>query len=158
MGARHRSARSWGRRLITVSALATAITPWIADWNRRHTFGPGYGPHARWHGTAEVVSATGEGLLMLWLVRGDPNDQGWRSTTAAALPIIRWGAFNVVLPVPGTSPYDDPGRPVRIAGVPAAVAAQNSIAALALIGWCLTRYGSADRPRPRRCLQRSRPK
>jgi hypothetical protein len=127
-----------GRGLVTAAALAQAVLPWVADWNRRHTFGPGYGAHARWHGAAEVVSATGDSALVLWLLWGRENDQTWRLPAAATVPVIRWGAFNIVLPLSTTSPHVDPRRPVRLVGLPPALLAQNAIAGLSLLG--LWRY------------------
>ena len=131
--------RDLPRLLITAAALMQAVAPWAADWNRRHTFGPGYGAHARWHGAAEVVAATGDAALMLWLLWGRNSDRDWPIQTAALLPTIRWGAFNVVLAVPSTSPHDDPSRPMRFAGLPAALVAQNTIAGTALLGLWLHR-------------------
>ncbi|MBT2416355.1 hypothetical protein J7F01_18615 [Streptomyces sp. ISL-22] len=93
---------TWGRTLLRASAVATALAPWAADWNRGHTFGPGYGPHARWHGTAEVVASTGDGLLMLWLLAdGSDGQDKLRTTVATLLPLLRYGAFNLALAVPG---------------------------------------------------------
>jgi hypothetical protein len=117
-----------------------AVAPWAADWNRRHTFGPGYGPHARWHGTAEVVASTGDALLMLWLLgRGADRDRDLRTGVAAMLPLLRYGAFNLTLAVPGTSPYEEGHPPVCVLGLPAAVVAQNAIVGLAVTGWWLER-------------------
>src|SRR5690606_16928105 len=131
-----------GLRLIAGSVLASATLPWLADWNRRHTFGPEYGPHARWHGTSEVVSATTEGLVALWLLRnrqsGAPSSE--RLITAAALlPIARWAPFNLTLLIPGTSPYDQHHIPQRILGMPAALLSQDLIAAAAALGLILRR-------------------
>lgn len=137
----------WGRRLITGSVVASATLPWAADWNRRHTFGPEYGPHARWHGASEVVSATTEGLLALWLLRRRSAPSSDRLVTAAALlPIARWAPFNLTLLVPGTSPYDQHRVPQRILGMPAALLSQDLIAVAAAIGLLLERTGRRSLP------------
>lgn len=138
-----RDLRRWGRRLIAGSAVASATLPWLADWNRRHTFGPEYGPHARWHGTSEVLSATLDGLIALWLLRnGERDPVSERTVTAAALlPIARWAPFNLTLLLPGTSPYDQHRLPQRVMGVPAALLAQDLIAATAATGLLLHRRG-----------------
>lgn len=143
--------RRWGGRLIAGSALASATLPWLADWNHSHTFGPEYGPHARWHGTSEVVGATLEGLTALWLLRagdrGRPRDE--RLVTAAALlPITRWLPFNLTLLVPGTSPYDEHRIPQRVAGLPAALVSQDLIAAAAAAGLVLRSLGRRGAGRP----------
>ena len=140
--------RRWGRRLIAASAVASATLPWLADWNRRHTFGPEYGPHARWHGASEVVSATLDGLIALWLLREGERDHpgAQRTVTAAALlPIARWAPFNLTLLLPGTSPYDQHRLPQRVLGVPAALLSQDLIAATAATGLLLHRRGHRRR-------------
>lgn len=128
------------------SAVGMLIGPWLADWNRHHTFGPGYGPHARWHGTAEVIGASGDGLLMLWLLtRRSRSDQRLATTVAALLPLLRYGPFNLTLAVPGTSPYEEGRRPVRLLGLPVSSLTQNLIIALALAGLWLRSAPEADR-------------
>ncbi|HEX5595675.1 MAG TPA: hypothetical protein VFX61_06590 [Micromonosporaceae bacterium] len=134
----------WGRYLMIGSALALTLAPWLADWNRRHTFGPGYGPHARWHGTAEVVGASGDGLLMLWLLtRGTRRDRRLATTMAALLPLLRYGPFSLTLAVPGTSPYEEGGPPLRLLGLPLSLLSQHTLIAAALTGYWLERR--ADR-------------
>ncbi|MEU4680355.1 hypothetical protein [Micromonospora sp. NPDC023737] len=128
----------WGRYLLTTSAAAMTVVPWLADWNRRHTFGPGYGPHARWHGTAEVIGASCSGLVMLWLlVRGARGDRRLATGVAALLPLLRYGAFNLTLAVPGTSPYEEGRPPIRLLGLPASLLTQDALIALALAGYWL---------------------
>jgi hypothetical protein len=130
----------WGRYLLLASGAAMTLVPWIADWNRRHTFGPGYGPHARWHGTAEVVGASWSGLMMLWLLARDgQRERGLATGVAALLPLLRYGAFNVTLAVPGTSPYEEGGPPLRLLGLPASLVTQDALIALALGGYWLER-------------------
>ncbi|MGK5740269.1 hypothetical protein [Micromonospora sp. URMC 103] len=130
----------WGRRLLVASAAAMTLVPWLADWNRRHTFGPGYGPHARWHGTAEVIGASGSGVVMLWLLtRGVREDRRLATWVAATLPLLRYGPFNLTLAVPGTSPYEEGGPPIRLLGLPASLLTQDALIALALGGYVLER-------------------
>lgn len=136
----------WGRKLLFVSATAMAAGPWAADWNRRHTFGPGYGPHARWHGTTEVVSASCEALLMLWLLtRTSRHEHRLATTVAALLPMLRYGPSNLTLAVPGTSPYEEGAPPIRLLGLPASVLAQDATIAFALAGYWLERRADASR-------------
>jgi hypothetical protein len=136
----------WGRTLLRASAVATALAPWVADWNHGHTFGPGYGPHARWHGTAEVVASTGEGLLMLWLLADRSERRDVRVPVATLLPLLRYGAFDITLAVPGTSPYEEGRPPLRFLGLPAALVAQHAIAGLALAGWWLKHRARRRQP------------
>ncbi|MEU5565430.1 hypothetical protein [Micromonospora musae] len=124
------------------------VVPWLADWNRRHTFGPGYGPHARWHGTSEVVGVSCSGLVMLWLIiRGVRRDRRMATAVAALLPLLRYGPFNATLVIPGTSPDEEGGPPIRLLGPPASLLTQDALIALALGGYWLER-----RAEPRRVL------
>ncbi len=121
--------------------------PLASRWNGSHTFGPEYGPHARWHGTSEVLGATAEGVLALWLVRAarDEHRPDDRLLIAAALlPIARWAPFNLALLVPGTCPHDQHRIPQRVLGMPAALLSQDLIAATAAAGLLLRRL--ARRP------------
>ncbi|MFI6265375.1 hypothetical protein [Micromonospora sp. NPDC051006] len=131
----------WGRYLLLCSAAGMTVAPWLADWNRRHTFGPGYGPHARWHGTAEVVGVSASGLVMLWLLtRAVRHDRRLATGMAALLPLLRYGAFNLTLAVPGTSPDEEGGPPIRLLGLPASLVTQDALIALALGGYLLERH------------------
>ncbi|SDZ16375.1 hypothetical protein SAMN05444365_106102 [Micromonospora pattaloongensis] len=137
-----------GRRLLIASALAMTFGQGAADWNRSHTFGPGYGPHARWHGVNEVVSAALDGGLMLWLLtRTGPRERRLATTVAALLPVVRYGPSNVTLAVPGASPYAEGARRTRLLGLPAALVAQDTVIALAAAGYWLQRRSGALRRR-----------
>lgn len=132
----------WGRYLLVASAAAMALGQWAADWNRGHTFGPGYGPHARWHGTTEVVSASLHALLMLWLLtRTSDHERPLATKVAALVPLFRYGPSNLTLAVPGTSPYQEGRPPIRLLGLPASLVAQDTVVALALCGYWLQRRG-----------------
>ncbi|WP_091343044.1 hypothetical protein [Micromonospora rhizosphaerae] len=129
-----------GRYLLLASAAAMALGHWAADWNRGHTFGPGYGPHARWHGTTEVVSATLDALLMLALLTRTSGAERRLATTVAALvPLLRYGPSNLTLAVAGTSPYAEGRPPIRLLGLPASLVAQDTVIGLALCGYWLER-------------------
>lgn len=109
---RERRLAQWGWWLISGSAVASATRPWLADWNRSHTFGPEYGSHPRWHGTSEVLGATPEGLLALGLLRtGHPGRRpDERLVTAVGLlPIARWAPFSLTLVVPEPFPTTSTG-------------------------------------------------
>ena len=127
-----------GRALVGLSGIGLAVAPWLADMNRRHTFGPGWGPHARLHGTAGVLSSTGEGALVTALAfRGDVP-----LGVAAALPALHWFPFNIAAAVPGTSVDEVNVRVPRVAGrFPVNLVAQNVLGLLAVAGWGLHRWG-----------------
>ncbi|HWG95284.1 MAG TPA: hypothetical protein VNU66_13805 [Mycobacteriales bacterium] len=93
------------------------------------------------------MGASLEGLLALWLLRerGPGGPASERLVTAAALlPITRWAPFNLTLLVPGTSPFDEHAVPQRVLGLPAALLAQDAIAAVAAAGLVLRRLSSRD--------------
>jgi hypothetical protein len=150
-GTRRRAA---GRVLVGVSGIGLAVAPWLSDMNRHHTFGPGWGPHARLHGTAGVLTSTGEGALVTALAfrRESPL------AVAAAVPALHWFTFNLAALVPGTS-IDEVDRPVpRLAGrFPVSLVAQNVLGLLALAGWGLHHWGEAPLRRDRRAWRAMSP-
>jgi hypothetical protein len=133
-----RRRRIAGRALVGFSGVALAAAPWIVDMNRHHTFGPGWGPHARLHGTAGVLTSTGEGALVTALTVRDESLLG----IAAALPAMHWFTFNLAALVPSTS-VDEVNRDVpRLAGrFPVNLVAQNVLGLIAVAGWSLHRWG-----------------
>lgn len=124
---------------MAASGVALSVVPWLVDVNRHHTFGPGWGPHARLHGTAGVLTSTGEGALVTALALRPGQSLG----VAAALPALHWFTFNLAALVPTTS-VDEVDHPVpRLAGrFPVNLVAQNVLGLAAVAGWCLHRWGT----------------
>lgn len=141
VGARRRAI---GRGLVGFSGVALAVVPWLVDMNRHHTFGPGWGPHARLHGTAGALTSTGEGALVTALACRPDVPLG----VAAALPALHWFPFNLAVLVPGTSVDEVEYRVPRLAGrFPVNVVAQNVLGLLSVAGWALHRWGQRSAKR-----------
>ena len=52
---------------------------------------------------------------------------------------LRYGPSNLTLALPGTSPYEEGGRPMRLLGLPASLLAQDATVGLAVAGYVLER-------------------
>lgn len=58
-----------GRMLLSVVALFTAISPYLADWNATHIYNPLWPPHAKFHNAqtmAMAVLLSGSALFFIW--------------------------------------------------------------------------------------------
>ena len=57
-----------GRVILTVIAVGTIVSPYIADWNATHIYNPLWPPHAKFHNAQTMILSTLLGLTSLWLV------------------------------------------------------------------------------------------
>lgn len=76
------------RILITLVAVATAIGPMIADFNKTHATNPLWTPHARFHVVWQVLTQAGVAafiLYILWVAQFDGH------VLLAALINFNWG-------------------------------------------------------------------
>ncbi len=58
-----------GKILLSVIAIATMVSPYIADWNPTHIYNPLWPPHAKFHNAQTMTIAVllgASGLLFLW--------------------------------------------------------------------------------------------
>jgi hypothetical protein len=66
-----------GRVILTVIAVGTIVSPYIADWNATHIYNPLWPPHAKFHNAQTMVMGVMlgiSGLFFLWRRRGDGAD------------------------------------------------------------------------------------
>src|SRR4051812_19649895 len=90
-----------GRKALRALALTTAISGFVADWNRTHLFNPTWPPHARFHDAMTIALGTGLGSTALYLLR----DRADRREVAvgAALPVLFWASMGAAFAFPGTA-------------------------------------------------------
>lgn len=98
------------RIILTVVALATSISPYIADWSDTHVFNPLWKPHAKFHNGQTMSMGLCLGLLVAYYTwRSPPKTRGFDSQrdhafkmdslwTAAVIGSLYWvTAFSGIL-------------------------------------------------------------
>ena len=102
---------SWsiGKLLISLVALFTAVSPYLADWNETHIYNPLWLPHAKFHNAQTMVLGALLGLLSLyclWLKREISERQ--KLNEGAVLASLYWIAQLPAAFFPGVA-LSDPG-------------------------------------------------
>ncbi len=104
-----KSRQTIGRLLITLVAVFTAVSPYLADWNVTHIYNPTWTPHAKFHNAQTMVLGTILGFLSiycLWFRTGITPKQ--KLNEATALASLYWLAQLPATLFPGTA-LTDPG-------------------------------------------------
>ncbi len=100
---------SIGKLLISLVAIFTAVSPYLADWNETHIYNPLWLPHAKFHNAQTMVLGAFLGLLAiycLWLRRAVSEKQ--KLNEATVLASLYWLAPLPATLFPGTL-LTDPG-------------------------------------------------
>ena len=100
---------SIGKLLISLVAIFTSVSPYLADWNETHIYNPLWLPHAKFHNAQTMVLGAFLGLLAiycLWLRRGIPERQ--KLNEATVLASLYWLAQLPAALFPGVA-LSDPG-------------------------------------------------
>jgi hypothetical protein len=98
-----------GRLLISLVAIFTIVSPYLADWNVTHIYNPTWPPHAKFHNAQTMVLGTMLGSLSfycLWFRTGIARKQ--KLNEATALASLYWLAQLPATRFPGTA-LTDPG-------------------------------------------------
>ncbi|MBM4794578.1 acetyltransferase [Streptomyces sioyaensis] len=122
-----------GKTLLSLVAVFTAVSPYVADWNETHVLNPLWPPHAKFHngqtmamGTLLAVAT----LFFVWRRRGDARSNLFAAVGFAGL---YWVSQAAAILYPGAA-YFDPQfdtADMYLAGLP--VQAVIEIVVLALI-------------------------
>ncbi len=100
---------SIGKLLISLVAVFTSVSPYLADWNVTHIYNPLWPPHAKFHNAQTMVLGALLGLLAiycLWFRRALSDQQ--KLNEATALASLYWLAQLPAVFFPGTA-LTDPG-------------------------------------------------
>lgn len=100
---------SIGKLLISLIALFTAVSPYLADWNETHIYNPLWLAHAKFHNAQTMVLGALLGLLALfclWLRRETSDKQ--KLNEGAVLAALYWLAQLPAAFFPGIA-LSDPG-------------------------------------------------
>ena len=100
---------SIGKLLISLVAIFTAVSPYLADWNETHIYNPLWLPHAKFHNAQTMVLGALLGLLSIycwWLRRATTNKE--KLNQGAVLASLYWLAQLPAAFFPGVA-LSDPG-------------------------------------------------
>ena len=100
---------SVGKLLISLVAIFTAVSPYLADWNETHIYNPQWLPHAKFHNAQTMVLGALLGLISLyclWLRRERSDRQ--KLNDGAVLASLYWLAQLPAAFFPGVA-LSDPG-------------------------------------------------
>jgi hypothetical protein len=81
------SRRKIGRLLISLVAVLSTLTPYLADWNVTHIYNPTWPPHAKFHNAQTLVLGTILSFLCiycLWFRKGITEPQKLNEGTVLA--------------------------------------------------------------------------
>jgi hypothetical protein len=98
-----------GKLLISLVAVFTAGSPYLADWNVTHIYNPAWTPHAKFHNAQTMVLGTILGFLSmycLWFRKGVTKQQ--KLNEATVLASLYWLAQLPARFFPGAA-LTDPG-------------------------------------------------
>jgi hypothetical protein len=98
-----------GRLLLSLVAVFTAASPYLADWNVTHIYNPAWPPHAKFHNAQTMVLGTILGFLTLyclWFRKGVTKQQ--KLNEATVLASLYWLAQLPATFFPGVA-LTDPG-------------------------------------------------
>lgn len=109
MTSKIKSRQTIGKLLISLVAVFTAVSPYLADWNVTHIYNPAWPPHAKFHNAQTMVLGALLGVLSiycLWLRKEIPEKQ--KLNEATVLASLYWLAQIPAAFFPGTA-LTDPG-------------------------------------------------
>lgn len=98
---------SIGKLLISLVAVFTAVSPYLADWNETHIYNPLWLPHAKFHNAQTMVLGAFLGLLALYCLwsRREISDKQ-KINEGAVLAALYWLAQLPASVFPGTALTD----------------------------------------------------
>lgn len=100
---------SVGRIIVSLVAIFTSVSPYLADWNVTHIYNPLWPPHAKFHNAQTMVLGALLGLLAiycLWFRSAVSERQ--KLNEATVLASLYWLAQLPAVFFPGTA-LTDPG-------------------------------------------------
>ncbi|MDQ0774216.1 hypothetical protein QF026_002682 [Streptomyces aurantiacus] len=99
----------WGKVLISLSALGTAVGVFIADWNETHIYNSTWPPHAKFHNAQTMNMGVVLGLVVIYYLWKAPRTRTSLKTAAIVASVYGVTQLAVVF-YPGVSSTDPPGE------------------------------------------------
>jgi hypothetical protein len=97
-----------GRLIISLVAIFTAVTPYLADWNATHIFNPRWTPHAKFHNAQTMAFAAVLGVLAMVYVwrRSQTGDDRSNIVVGGILAGLYWVTQGMAHFYPGVAYID----------------------------------------------------
>jgi len=95
------------RVTLTVIAVGTIVSPYVADWNATHIYNPLWPPHAKFHNAQTMVMGTLLGLGALFLAWRPDGDVRANLTPALLFASLYWISQPFAFLFPGVA-WTDP--------------------------------------------------
>jgi hypothetical protein len=117
-----------GRWLLSGIAGLTAVSGFVADWNRTHLYNARWPPHAKFHDAWTILLGAGLGGLAIHLLWRRGSDPELELALGAGLPALFWAGQGGSYLFPGTAGMESefPGVLPRVAGIPLNEAAASA--------------------------------
>ena len=90
-----------GRTLLRTVAGLTAVSGFIADWNKTHLFNPNWTPHAKFHDAMTILLCSLLGASGLYLLQEKRGDEQKQLLWGTLLPSLFWTAMAGSFAFPG---------------------------------------------------------
>lgn len=122
-----------GKAMLSLVAVFTGVSPYVADWNDTHVLNPLWPAHAKFHNGQTMAMGTLLALATLYFVWRRRGDAGSHLRAAVVFAGLYWVSQAVAILYPGAA-YFDPQfdtPDMYVAGLP--VQAVIEIVVLALI-------------------------
>lgn len=97
----------WGRIVLTIVALFTAVSPYLADWNETHIYNPHWPPHAKFHNGQTMAVAVVLGLATIWFAWRRTGERRGNTLAAGTFAAAYWVSQAAAFLFPGVA-YTDP--------------------------------------------------
>lgn len=120
------------RSIVTVVAVFTMVSPYLADWNATHIYNPLWPPHAKFHNAQTLLMGSMLGACALYFLWGR-GDARARFHAAMLFAGLYWVTQMGSIALPGTA-FVDPERAGTgmLLGIPAQIVID--VVVLALLG------------------------
>ena len=96
-----------GRVLLSVIAVATIVSPYLADWNATHIYNPLWTPHAKFHNAQTMAMAVLLGLAALYFTWRRAGSVRSNLLPAVLFAALYWVSQAIAFGFPGVA-WTDP--------------------------------------------------
>jgi hypothetical protein len=137
------------RILVSLVAVVTIVSPYIADWNATHIYNPRWPPHAKFHNAQTMLMGVALGACALLFTWREGRDARTRFHAALLFAGLYWVTQMGSIAFPGTA-FADPERAGTglVLGVPGQVVAGTVLLVLLGVAGLITMGDPESPPKP----------